>query len=110
MKKIALLVAMGLVLTAVSAQANSETEASRAQEVKKALAGAADTNNDGALSKAEFVAYGQKHFEKEFARLDKNNDGLITPDEKPSRDKIRHSLNKRVDPQGDEAASTASPE
>ena len=94
MKKIALLAAAGLILTAVSAQAGDDQ--TRGQEVRHAMANAADTNNDGALSKAEFVAYGQKHFESEFARLDKNSDGVLTPDERPTKDGIKRSLNKRV--------------
>ena len=37
----------------------------------------ADTNNDGNISKAEFVAQSEKHF----AKLDTNSDGNVTKDE-----------------------------
>ena len=40
-----------------------------------------DKDGDGAINKSEFVASA----EKRFARMDKNGDGRITPDERPQR-------------------------
>lgn len=37
-----------------------------------------DSNGDGAISKAEFLAQAEKHF----AKMDRNGDGLITEDER----------------------------
>jgi hypothetical protein len=40
-----------------------------------------DTNNDGAISQAEFNAYYAKHNSKHFKEMDANKDGKITPEE-----------------------------
>lgn len=39
----------------------------------------ADTNNDGQVTKAEFIA----HRAQQFARMDRNSDGFITMDDVP---------------------------
>ncbi|MDP2153477.1 MAG: EF-hand domain-containing protein [Methylotenera sp.] len=41
----------------------------------------ADTNNDGAISRDEFMAKHQAHAEKMFTKLDTNKDGKIDADE-----------------------------
>ncbi len=41
----------------------------------------ADTNGDGAISKAEFKAYYAKQSAKRFKEMDTNKDGKLTPDE-----------------------------
>jgi Ca2+-binding EF-hand superfamily protein len=37
----------------------------------------ADTNNDGAVSRDEFMAMQKMHAEKKFSKLDANNDGKV---------------------------------
>jgi Ca2+-binding EF-hand superfamily protein len=46
---------------------------------------AADADGDGALSLAEIQAVRPAMTAEQFARMDANNDGLITPDERPRR-------------------------
>lgn len=41
----------------------------------------ADTNNDGSLSRDEFVAHAQKRSAELFAKMDANNDGKLTREE-----------------------------
>jgi len=41
----------------------------------------ADTNGDGAVSKAEFKAYHARQSAKRFKEMDTNKDGKLTPDE-----------------------------
>ena len=41
----------------------------------------ADTNGDGAISKAEFKAYYAKQIARRFKEMDTNKDGKLTPDE-----------------------------
>lgn len=49
----------------------------------------ADTNNDGAISKAEFTAYRASQFK----RIDRNGDGFITDSDIPAR------LQRRLPPE-----------
>lgn len=46
---------------------------------------AIDTDGDGALSLAELQAMRPELTQERFEQMDRNNDGLITPDERPIR-------------------------
>jgi len=55
----------------------------------------ADTDGDGAVSKAEFLAVA----EQRFASMDKNGDGKLTPDERPKRGEGKRHEGGRGEPQ-----------
>ena len=52
-----------------------------AQSTASGLFQAMDTNGDGRVSEAEYVAY----MSQGFYRLDRNHDGVLEPDELPGR-------------------------
>ncbi|WP_036302217.1 EF-hand domain-containing protein [Methylotenera sp. L2L1] len=55
----------------------------------------ADTNNDGAISRDEFMAKHQARAEKMFSKLDANNDGKIDADErKAAHEGVGHRYSK----------------
>lgn len=43
-----------------------------------------DTDSDGLISKKEFLGAKQKWAERQFSKLDKNNDGFLSENERPS--------------------------
>lgn len=68
------LVAAAALLIATPACAQSGNSARMIERLR-----AADTNNDNAVSRQEFLAYRQT----QFSRFDRNNDGYITDDDMP---------------------------
>lgn len=64
---------------------NGTVELTELPEQARARFAEADTNKDGALSREELEAFGQKQTEKRFARMDKNGDGSVSKDEMPER-------------------------
>ncbi|MGB0922404.1 MAG: EF-hand domain-containing protein [Alphaproteobacteria bacterium] len=68
---------------------------------------AADKDGDGKLSKAEFLAKAQKKAERKFARMDKNDDGFISSDEKRKRHHGKHDYFAKLDKDGDGALTKA---
>lgn len=54
----------------------------------------ADANNDGQVSKAEYLEAKRKRAEKRFARMDKDGDGNITNEEFASAKKHKHGKGK----------------
>lgn len=68
-----------------------------------------DTDHDGKVSKAEFLAGAEKHFEE----LDANHDGFITPDEMASkREEIRAKMmehREKMEHGNDEGKATDAP-
>jgi len=84
MKKIALMTVLGALL--VSPMAFAEEGATKGERRGgHDMMKAADTDGDGNISKAEFAAIGEKHF----ARMDKNGDGVLSPDERPDPSKFK---------------------
>jgi len=79
----------------------------RRQEHKQARIEAMDQNKDGQVSKSEFLAYQAKKAEQRFAKLDRNQDGVLGADELDHlgwRGHRRHNgqgLFKRLDSNGD---------
>jgi hypothetical protein len=66
-----------------------------------------DTDKDGKVSKAEFMANG----EKKFAEMDKNGDGNITPDEmKAHHDAMKEKFKDRRDHKKGDAKPADAPE
>lgn len=65
----------------VLTQAELAEHAARREQRRQERLAKADTDQDGQLSRAEFVAIGEQWFE----RLDRNGDGTISPDERPRR-------------------------
>lgn len=65
----------------VLTQAELAERAARREQRRQERFAKADTDQDGQLSRAEFVAVGEQWF----GRLDRNGDGTITPDERPHR-------------------------
>ena len=49
-----------------------------------------DTDNDGQVTKDEYVAYKTKKAERKFARMDKNSDGTVDVEEHASCKRNKH--------------------
>lgn len=57
---------------------------------------ASDTNSDGVLSRAEFLAESQKRAGEIYDKLDENKDGKLTQDEmKAGHEKMRAKMKER---------------
>lgn len=55
-----------------------------------------DTNNDGVISRDEFLASHAKRAEEMFTKIDADNDGKVTKDEmKAGHEKMRADMKKR---------------
>lgn len=61
----------------------------------------ADTDGDGKLSKAEFLAKAEKRAEHKFSRMDKDGDGFISEDEKGKRHHGKGDYFGKLDADGD---------
>jgi Ca2+-binding EF-hand superfamily protein len=72
-------------LTREEIQGAREGFRSAGRERGRQFFAAADTDGDGALSLAEMQAVRPGMTAEQFARIDANNDGLVTPDERPMR-------------------------
>lgn len=56
----------------------------------------ADTNEDGVISKAEFLAHSQEKAENWFAKIDTDGDGVITKEEgEAGREKMHEKMKER---------------
>ena len=68
----------------------------RRADKMQAKLNAMDTNGDGQVSKAEYVAYQTQKAETRFAQMDKNNDGLLSSGELQTRHHRGHHNGKRL--------------
>jgi EF hand len=74
------LIASAFALPALAQTAPASPPSAKQAKLHKRLA-AADTNKDGALTKAEVDAAGLKGVSRNFAAIDTNKDGFLSPQE-----------------------------
>lgn len=87
MKKSLLLFSIGLLASALSIGAYAGKDAKRCDSDKaNSYMQKIDTNEDGYISRDEFVAHSESHFDK----LDANADGVVDQDEFKAKHKKKH--------------------
>ena len=96
--------APGATPNATTPKAMGERNGGKGERFKKA-----DTNGDGALSKAEADAAGMKRLSANFDKIDANKDGKITPEEMKAARTANQGERRGKRPGADKAAAPAAP-
>ena len=96
--------APGATPNATTPKARGEHKGGKGERFKKA-----DTNGDGALSKAEVDAAGMKRLSAKFDKIDANRDGKITREEMKAARAAHKDEGKGLRRGADKAATPAAP-
>jgi hypothetical protein len=106
MKKLLMLTTAAFVLTAPAAfAADATTDVAKPPSKHQGMMDKIDTDHDGSISKAEFMAVQ----EKRFAELDTNGDGKITKEEGEAKRKEWHAKMEKMRAEKEQKAKESAP-